>query len=174
MKKGEKEALVKETREKLQTCQGSFLVDYKGLTVASLSKIRRELKQADAELKVIKNTLLRIASEGTSTEALRDFMKGPTAIAVAKGDVIQAAKALVSMAKEFQDLKLKAGQISGKLIDEAGIKKLSEIPGREVLLSQLLGTMQAVPAAFVRVLAGVMVKFLNVLKAIEAQRAETN
>jgi len=174
MKKEEKEALVNEVKERLKQNQGTFLVDYKGLTVASLSKIRRELRRTNSDFQVIKNTLLRIASEGTASEALKDHMKGPTALVIARGDVIESAKVLVAMAKEFQELKLKAGQISGKVMDEAGIRKLSTIPSREVLLSQALGTLKAVPGSFVRVLAGVMVKFLNVLKAIEAQKAEAN
>lgn len=171
MKRKEKEAIVGEIRQKLKTSQGTFLADYKGLSVASLSKMRRELRKANSELKVIKNTLLRIAADGTDSDVLKEHMKGPTAVIFAKGDVVQAAKVLISMAKEFKELKLKGGQISGRFLDEDTIKRLSEIPSREVLLSQTLGVLQAVPASLVRVLAGVMVKFLNVLRAIEAQKA---
>lgn len=171
MKRKEKENLVRETREKLTKSQGTFLADYKGLTVASLSKIRRELRKVDGEFRVIKNTLLRLASEGTGSEVLKEHMKGPTAVVFAKGDVVQTAKVLMAMAKEFQDLKLRAGQISGKFIDEAAIGRLSEIPSRDVLLSRTLGLLQGVPASFVRVLNGVIIKFLQVLKAIEAQKA---
>mgnify|MGYP001047069246 CR=1 FL=1 len=174
MKKEEKEALVKKVKEKLKQNQGTFLVDYKGLSVASLSKIRKELRRVDSDFQVIKNTLLKIASEGTASEALKDYMKGPTALVVSGKDVVESAKVLVAMAKEFQDLKLKAGQVSGKVIDEAGIRKLSTLPSWDILLSQALGTLKAVPGSFVRVLAGVMIQFLNVLKAIEAKKAEAN
>ncbi len=172
MKRSEKTKLVEEVRQKLAKSPGCFLVDYKGLNVAAISKVRRELKNADAELKVIKNTLLKIASEGTQSQVLTEMMKGPTAVTIARNDVVAVAKVLVAMAKEFQNLKLKAGQISGKLLDEEGIRRLSEVPSREVLLSKLLGTMQAVPAGFVRVLSGVLVKFLRTLEAIKQQKEQ--
>lgn len=172
MKRKEKEYFVSQLREKLNGSQGTFLADYQGLSVASLTKIRRELKATGGEFRIIKNTLLRIASEGTPSYVMKDYMKGPTAVTFATGDLVGTAKVLVNMAKEFEALKLKAGQISGKLIDEGAIKRLSEIPSREVLLSKTLGILQGVPGSFVRVLAGVMGKFLNVLKAIEAQKAQ--
>jgi large subunit ribosomal protein L10 len=83
------------------------------------------------------------------------------------------AKALVDFAKEFQKLEIKGAQISGKQVDVAGVKTLAALPGRDVLLAQTLSVMQAVPTSFVRVLNGVMGQFMNVLKAIEEKKSES-
>jgi large subunit ribosomal protein L10 len=87
--------------------------------------------------------------------------------------MVGPAKVLVGFAKDFENLKIKSGQISGKVIDMAAIKRLAELPGKDVLLAQTLSAMQAVPASFVRVLNGVLAKLLNVLTAIEHQKAES-
>jgi len=87
-------------------------------------------------------------------------------------DVVAPAKALVDFAKEFKTLEIKGAQISGKLVDISGVKKLAALPGRDVLLAQTLSVMQAVPTSFVSLLNGIMGQFMNVLKAIEEKKSE--
>jgi large subunit ribosomal protein L10 len=119
---------------------------------------------------VVKNRLLKLASENTDTGLCKDYMQGPTAIAYSYDDVIGPAKVLVKFAKDFEQLDVKVGQISGKLVDKAGVKRISDLPGREELLAQTLSVMQAVPASFVRILSGMISQLMNVLKAIENQK----
>lgn len=170
MKKTEKEAFVAELHLRLKDTPGTFLVDYQGLNVDAMNRLRNELRKAGAEFQVVKNRLLKLASKGTPSEAIEDHMVGPSGIAMSSDDVVAPAKVLMGFAKEFSRMKVKAGQISGKPAGPDGIKRLAELPSREVLLAQALSAMQAVPASFVRVLNGVTVKFINVLKAIEQQK----
>jgi large subunit ribosomal protein L10 len=132
--------------------------------------LRRELRNVDTEFKVVKNRLLKLASQETDTELLREHMKGPSAIALTYEDVVAPAKVLVDFAKVANQLQLKVCQISGRIVDPEGIKRLASLPGKDVLLAQTLAAMQAVPASFVRALNGITVKLLNVLKAIEQEK----
>lgn len=174
MKKNEKEQFVADLKERLRGAKGTFLVDYQGLDVEKMNRLRGELRKAAIELQVVKNRLMRIASAETETEVLKDGMVGPSAIAITYDDVVAPAKALVDFAKDFKELKIKCGQISGKLMDEDGVRRLAALPGREALLAQVLSAMQGVPAGFVRVLSGTISQLLNVLKAVEQQKAEQN
>lgn len=174
MKKSEKEQFVADLNARLKEAKGTFLVDYQGLNVENMNRLRGELRKAEIELRVVKNRLMKIASKETETEVLKDAMIGPSALAISYDDVVAPAKTLVEFGKDSKELKIKCGQISGKFIDENGIKRLAALPGREALLAQVLSAMQGVPAGFVRVLSGAVSQFMNVLKAIEEQKAVQN
>jgi len=170
LEKGEKEKLVVDMSERLKRAQATFVVDYQGLNVQSITQVRGELRKKHAEFQVVKNRLLKISARNTGTEAIKDHLVGPCAIAITYDDVVAPAKVLVEQAKKLENLKIKIGQIGGKAIDLDAIKRLAELPGREVLLARTLSAMQAVPASFVRVLNGVIVNLFNVLKAVEKQK----
>ena len=170
MDRKSKEEFVAEFHGRLEKAEGSFLVEYKGLNVEALNRLRREFKQAGGEFQVVKNRLLKLACQQTETQLIRDQMNGPSAIALVYEDVVGPAKTLVDFGKEFKALRFKGGQISGKLVDEAGVKRLAELPGKDVLLAQALSAMQAVPAGLVRVLNGIILKLLYALNAIEEQK----
>ena len=172
MNKKEKENFVEEMKGRLQKARATFLVDYKGLDVESVNSVRTALRKSETEFRVVKNRLLKLASLDTDTSSLKEYFKGPCALAITYNDVVAPAKALIEESKKSENLNVKVGQISGKIMDLEGIKRLAELPSREVLLAQALSTMQAVPSSFVRVLNGVLVKFMNVLKAIERQKTE--
>ena len=172
MNRDEKNAFIIEFKSRLEKSEATFLVDYQGLNVETINRLRKELRKVGAEFQVVKNRLLRLASKDTDTAAIQDQMQGPSAIALTYDDVVAPAKVLVNFAKEAKALKVKVGQIAGRAMDADGVKRLAELPSREVLLAQTLSMMQAVPTAFVRVLSGVTVSLLNVLKAIEQQKAE--
>ncbi len=172
MERAKKIEFVADMKERLERSEGTFLVDYQGLNVEAMTKLRRELREAEAEFFVVKNRLLKRAADGTATALLEDYMVGPSALTLAYKDVAASAKALVGFAKDHEQLKIKAGQIAGKLLDPEAIKKLAELPSKDVLLAQALGALQAVPGSFVRVLNAVLVSLLNVLKAIENQKEE--
>lgn len=170
MDKKDKGILIEKMNERLKRAQATFVVDYKGLDVESMNKIRSELRKIDVEFYVIKNRLLKLASKETDTETVADQFVGPCALAITYDDIVSPAKALVDLEKDLDKLDLKAGQMSGKLMDLESIKKLAKLPGREQLLSQVLSVMQAVPTSFVRVTNGVLVNLMNVLKAIETAK----
>ncbi len=170
MKKEEKKQFVSDLHSRLEKAQVAILVHYQGLKVEDINRLRNELRDTGAEFQVVKNRLLKLASEGTETELIKDQMQGPTAITLSYDDIIGPAKTLVNFAKDFKQLEIKTGQISGKEINAEAVKQLAALPGREVLLSQVLAAMQAVPATFVRLMGSLMSQLLYVLKAIEQQK----
>jgi large subunit ribosomal protein L10 len=170
MDREEKKQFVSDLHSRLEKAQAAFLVHYKGLKVSDINSLRNKLRDTGAEFQVVKNRLLKLACQGTETELIKDHMEGPTAITLTYDDLIGPAKTLVDFAKDFEQLEIKSGQISGKEINAAAVRQLAKLPEREVLLSQVLAAMQAVPASFVRLLGGIMGQLLNVLKAIEQQK----
>lgn len=172
MKKSEKEAFVNNMKERLEKARATFLVDYQGLDVEAMNKLRGELRKVDAEFQVVKNRLLKLASQETETGSMKDHFVGPCALAISYEDMVAPAKVLVNQSKDNAKLEIKVGQIAGKIIDFDGIKRLAELPSRDVLLAQVLSAMQGVATSFVRVLNGTAVNLLNVLKAIEGQKGE--
>ena len=174
MDRQEKVKFVTDLHDRLKKAQGAFLVHYKGLNVEAMSRLRKELKEAGAEFQVVKNRLLKLASSETEIDLIKDQMEGPTAIALTYDDIITPAKVLVEFSKDLALLRIKNGLISGKAIDTEAITRLAALPGKDILLAQALSTMQAVPASFVRVLSGVTVKLLYVLKAIKDEKKNNN
>jgi len=158
---------------RLKKAQATFLVDYQGLNMVAMDKIRGELRKVDTEFQVVKNRLLKLASQDTDSKAIEAQFVGPCAIAITYTDVVSPAKVLIDLIKEIKTLGIKAGQISGRPMDFNDIKKLASLPSREQLLSQVLSAMQAVPTSMVRVMNGIILKMLFVLKAIEEQKANS-
>ncbi len=171
MNKQDKEKFIEDMRGRLQKAQATFLVDYQGLDVEAMNSIRTELRKSNTEFRVVKNRLLNLASHDTDTASLKAYFVGPCALDITYDDVVAPAKALIQESEKSNKLEVRVGQISGKIMDLAGVKRLAALPSREVLLAQTLSTMQAVPSSFVRVLNGLLVKFMNVLKAIEDQKS---
>ena len=171
MNKENKQQVVTELRDKLKRAKAVFLADFRGMNVGKATDLRNELRKASVEYRVVKNTLLDLASRETDKESLSPHYIGPTAIAFSYDDPVSAAKVLSKFAKEQQaTFKLKAGVLSGKVISVADILALADLPSREVLLAKLLGTMQAPTTNFVCVLAAVPASFVRVLSAIKTQK----
>jgi len=159
--------------EKFARSKVVILTDYKGLDVASMNALRRKLKEADIEYKVVKNSLLVRASEGTDAALISDFFEGPSAVALSYDDPVAPAKILSEFAEDNKKLELKIGVMNGRALDLAAIKALSNLPSREVLLGKLLSAMSGVPTGLVRTLNGVPQKFLNLLMALRDQKQAT-
>jgi large subunit ribosomal protein L10 len=170
LKKKEKEIFIADMKDRLQRAQATFLVDYQGLNVESMNRVRGELRDIGIEFRVVKNRLLELASQDTDTSSIKEYFVGPCALAITYDDIIAPAKVLVGLSKDYKKLEIKKGQISGRPIDVEAIKRLAVLPGRDDLLAQVLSAMQAVPTSLVRVLNGVLANLLNVLKAIEATK----
>jgi large subunit ribosomal protein L10 len=166
----EKKAVVAEVSGKLSGAQAAMLAEYRGLSVAQMTTLRRKAHDGQVYLRVVKNTLARRAVEGTSFECLKDQMSGPLAFAVS-ADPVAVAKILSEFAKDNEHLKIKAGAMSGKLMSLEQIQALAVLPGREQLLAQLLATMQAPVQKFVQTLNEVPAKFVRALAAVRDAKA---
>ncbi|NLY90733.1 MAG: 50S ribosomal protein L10 [Firmicutes bacterium] len=172
MARPEKEAIVNEVYEKLSRSQGVVLVDFRGLTVQEATELRKKLREAGVELRVVKNTLTRFAAEKANLSDLVPYLEGPTAIAFGYNDPVSPAKILSDFAKDHKNLELKGGVLEGKVIDQAMVKALAEVPTREVLLGQLAGLLQAPVRNLVNVLSAPLRNTVYVLDAIRQKKAE--
>lgn len=139
----QKKAQVAEIAEKLRESKSTVLVDYRGLNVAQVTELRKQLREAGCEYKVYKNTLSRRAAAEVGFEEINEFLVGPTAIAFNNEDAVASAKVLNNFAKENEALEIKAGIIEGNITPVEEVKALAELPSREGLLSMLLSVLQA-------------------------------
>jgi len=147
-----KQPIVAAIAEDVKDAQSVVIVDYRGLTVAQDTELRKQLRDAGIIYKVCKNTMMKRAFEGTEFEGLAQYLEGPSAMAVSKDDATAAARILCKFAKDADKLEVKAGVVEGTVYDEAGVKALATIPSREELLSKLLGSIQSPIANFARVI----------------------
>ena len=166
----EKVAVVEEIKDRLSKAQGIILADYRGLTVAQATELRRKLREAGVEFKVLKNTLTAIAAKEVGYEGLISLLVGPTAIAFGYDDPVAPAKVLSEFAKPNPALELKGGLLEGKVLDVAGVKALADLPSREELLSQVLRGMQAPISGLVNVLQGTIRNLVYALDAVRKQK----
>ncbi len=167
-----KKPVIDEISEVVKDAQGVVLVDYRGLTVEQDTILRKQLREAGITYKVYKNTMMNFAFKGTDLEVLAPHLEGPSAIAVSKEDATAPARIIVKFAKEAPALELKAGVVEGVLYDAKGIAEIAKIPGREELLSRLLGSLQSPVSNFARVLNQIAEKGGEAAPAAEAAPAE--
>nr|WP_263323894.1 50S ribosomal protein L10 [Neobacillus sp. Marseille-Q6967] len=139
----QKKLIVDEIAEKLKNSVSTVVVDYRGLTVAEVTELRKQLREAGIEFKVYKNSMVRRAAEAVELAGLNDALTGPNAIAFSSDDVVAPAKILNDFAKKHDALELKAGVIEGNVATVEEVKALAELPSREGLLSMLLSVLQA-------------------------------
>ncbi|RKO63398.1 50S ribosomal protein L10 [Caldibacillus debilis] len=139
----QKKRIVEEITEKLKKSQTTVIVDYRGLNVAEITELRKQLREAGVEFKVYKNTLMRRAAEKAELSQLNEFLTGPNAVAFSEHDPVMPAKILNDFAKKNEKLEIKAGVVEGRLVSISEIKALAELPPREGLLSMLLSVLQA-------------------------------
>ena len=169
----EKKPVVDEISTHLKDAKSVVLVDYRGLTVEQDTQLRKQLREAGVSYKVYKNTMMRFAFKGTDYEPLEPYLNGPSGCAIVGGDdPIAPARIMCDFAKKADKLEIKGGVVEGKLYDADGIKSLSTIPSREVLLSKLLGSLQAPVTNFARVIKQIAEKSGEAAPAAEAP-AET-
>jgi large subunit ribosomal protein L10 len=148
----DKVATVDEVRSRVEGTTTAVVTEYRGLTVAQISNLRRQLRTLGADYKVFKNTLVRRAITGTPAEPMGEFLIGPTAIAFVDGDVSAVAKALRDFAKDSPKLIVKGGVLDGKSLTAKDLSALADLPSRDVLLAQLAGLI----ASPLRTMAGLL------------------
>lgn len=139
----EKEQLVADIAQKLRDSKSTILTDYRGLNVAEVTELRKNLRDAGIEYKVLKNTMVRRATASTDLTEIDEHLKGPTAIAFSNEDVVAPAKILVDFAKKHEALEIKVGILEGQVVSIDEVNSLASLPSREGLLSMLLSVLQA-------------------------------
>jgi len=177
LKKLEKVEVVQSLRAVLGDSPAAVVVEYKGITVASLHTLRNQLRERGATLRVVKNTLLLRAVDGTSNEALKDLAGGPIAVAYAApdGEVAGLAKEIVAFKKQEDLLVIRGGVLSGKTLDVAGVQELATLPSLDELRAKTLGLFNAPAEKFLSTLLAAPRNFLGVLNAkVDNDESATN
>ena len=147
-----KQPIVQEISGQLENATAAVLVDYRGLTVAQDTALRKELREAGITYKVYKNTMMNFAVQDTVFADLSKHLEGPTAIAITEGDSTAPARILAKFAKAAEHLQLKAGVVEGTYFDEKGIMEVADVPARDILLGRLFGSMKSPITNLARVL----------------------
>ncbi|MDR0999351.1 MAG: 50S ribosomal protein L10 [Clostridiales bacterium] len=150
-----KQVVIDEIKEKLNKAKSVVLVDARGLTVEQDTSLRKLLREAGVDYKVYKNTMLRFAVKDTAYENLNTHLVGPTAVAFSYGDPTVAASLINKQFKTMPNLEFKAGVLDNVLYDDKGMAVVAEIPAKEVLLAQLLGSFKSPLASFARLVSAV-------------------
>ena len=167
-----KEAVVDSIKEKLEASQSVVLIDYRGLTVAELTELRNQMREAGVEYQVLKNTMIKRAAEKAGIEGLDPILEGPTAVAFGINDPVAPAKILTKFAKDTKKITIKGGVLAGNAIDVAAVENLAKLPSKEELIAKMLGSLNAPITGLVMVLSGVTSKFVRTLEAIRVQKEE--
>ncbi len=165
----EKKAVVAEVSAEVAKAQAIIVAEYRGLEVGNMTNLRREARKAGVYLRVLKNTLARRAVEGTPFAGLSEHLVGPLVYGISP-DPVATAKLLNDFAKSNDKLVIKAGAMPNVVISAKDVKALATMPSREELLSQLLGTMQAPIAQFVRTLNEVPTRFVRGVAAVRDKK----
>lgn len=150
-----KRVVVEEIAGKFKESQSAVLVEYRGLSVAEVTELRKSLREEDVEFKVYKNKLVQRATESVGYDGLNDQLVGPNALAFGKSDAVAPARILAKFAKAHDALVIKAGVVEGKVLNQDEIKEIAKLPGREGMYSMLLGMLQAPVSKFARAVKAV-------------------
>lgn len=165
----DKKAVVAEISEQLTNAQAVVIAEYRGVAVADMTELRKKARENGVYLRVLKNTLVRRAVEGTPFAGLADQMVGPLAYGMST-DPVAAAKVLNDFAKANEKFIIKAGAMPNAVMSDKDVAALATMPSREELLAKLMGTMQAPIAKFVQTLNEVPSKFVRTVAALRDER----
>ena len=159
-------------KERLGSTKTAVITEYRGLTVQQISDLRKQLKGAAAEYKVVKNRLARLAVKDSPLDALGPHLKGPTGLAFTKQDPVAVAKALQTFARTNPQLQIKLGLVEGKVLQPAELKALADLPSKEQIRSQIVGAVQGPMAQLVSLLQAPLRELVYVLEARGKDAAE--
>jgi large subunit ribosomal protein L10 len=149
-----KAGTVEALRRSIDAQRGAVVAEFRGLTVAEMTALRKKLREVDAEFRVVKNTLIRRAAKDTGFGALDEHFSGPTAVALTHGDPVALAKAMKEFAGGSPKIRLKAGFFDGKVLGVRDVETLAEVPPRKVLLARLAGGLAAPLGRLAQALSG--------------------
>jgi large subunit ribosomal protein L10 len=162
----DKVAKVEEVRQDLTGATATLLTHYRGLTVGELAELRAKLREANAEMKVVKNTLTRRAAAAAGMDGLDDLLEGPTSLVLCAEDPVGPAKAIKAFAKDHPDLVLTGGYLDGEVLDGEAALKLADLESREELLAKLAGLMQGALSGMARLMVAATEKQARLLQAL--------
>jgi large subunit ribosomal protein L10 len=150
MDREQKTTVVKELADELKDAQAIFAVDYRGISVPQAAELRSGLRDADTRFRIVKNRLTLRAADAAGTEAIKEHLEGPTALAFVKGDAAQAAKTIFRLGSEWELLDYKGGLMDGETLDPDSFKAIARLPGREQLNAQFAGVVASPLTGLVR------------------------
>ena len=170
-----KQQAIDSIAEALGRSKSTIIADYRGLTVEEISRLRRRLRPVGAQFSVIKNTLFKIALENQKLPKVDEYLEGPNAVMLVDGDPAEATKVLAAFIKELRrDVpQIKGGLLGARVMNAADVANLATLPSREVILGNLVGTLQAPMSGVVSTLGAVMQNLIGTIEAYQAKTAES-
>ncbi|MHB1457148.1 MAG: 50S ribosomal protein L10 [Armatimonadota bacterium] len=163
---------VLELKQDVDQSSAMLVTDYRGLTVSEITALRRKLRETGTEYKVAKNTLLTLAAGEKATEEFKKLLEGPTAVAFIKGDnQVAAAKAMVDFVKDHKAMSIRGALVEGQVLNVEQVTALSKIPSKEILISQMLGSIQAPISGLVGTLQGCISSLVFTIQAVADQKS---
>ena len=170
MNREQKAAVIERSPSQIAAAEAIFAVDYRGITVAQVAEVRDKLRATDTKLRVVKNSLSERAADKAGVEELKPLLTGPTALALVRGDVAVAAKALSDVQRTLRGpLEFKGGVLGGSLLSADDVRSIARLPSRDVLHAQLVGTIAAPLNGLVRTLNALISGLAIQLQAIADQ-----
>ncbi len=171
MPRADKIEAVQEIAADLKATNVYYFVDYRGLTFAEATELRARLAKADASLKVVKNTLAKIAAADAGVEGLTELLQGPTAIAYCHGDPVRVAKVLQDFIREKKKAAIRGGKLERSLLGSSEVERLATLPSREQLIAQVVGLIASPLTGLVNVLNGPIRNLVVVLGQVQEKQA---
>lgn len=165
-----KKQVVLDIKDKMERAKGMIFYDYRGLTVSEVTELRNSFRAAGVEYHVIKNSMLTRAADMLEIKGLEEYLSGPTAVAFGYADPVAPAKVLVEFVKKVKKTEIKSGILGTKVISAKGVESLAQLPGREQLIAQLAGTLNAPISGLARSLSGIICKLGYALNAVIEQK----
>ena len=162
--------MLEDIKNDIQAAGAMWVVDYRGLTVKQIQELRRAIREADAEMKVYKNTIMHLALKETDSPDLDAVLSGPSAFVFTGEDPVASAKVIKKFAEDNESLEIKGGMMDGAFLDVQQVMAVAALPSREELIAKLLGSLTNPLVKTVRVLNGPMEAFARVLGQIEKQK----
>ena len=170
----QKEAVLKDTQQRIKDVRGIYLADFSGMTVQSLSLLRKKCREQGVQFRVIKNTLLKRAFNARGIQELDEHLVGPTGLVFSTDNEMAPAKILADFAKEFERPRLKAAVVDGRLYDDKAIVRLAKLPSREVLLSQVIATFIAPMTTFLGAVNAMLATPANMADALAREKSKAS
>jgi large subunit ribosomal protein L10 len=170
----QKEAVLKDTQQRIKDVRGIYLADFTGMTVHSLSLLRKKCREQGVQFRVIKNTLLKRAFNARGIQELDEHLVGPTGLVFSPDNEMAPAKILADFAKEFERPRLKAAVVDGRLYDDKAIVRLAKLPSREVLLSQVIATFIAPMTTFLGAVNALLATPANMADALAREKSKAS
>jgi len=166
----EKVEAVAEIRARLEKAPAVVLTNYRGINVATMTRLRKQMREAGIDYKVVKNTLAKRALDEMKIAGLDEFLEGPTAIAFSTVDPVAPARVIVSFMKDVKELEIKAGLLEKRFVSAEGVRALADLPSREVLLARVAGVFVSPLSVFASLLSAPMRNVAYGLEALRKQR----